>query len=61
MLLGFLAATGTLLSWSVGTYAFLRASRIIDPGLLNRARLLLAVWTTLALGSITAGYGRGRL
>lgn len=55
MLLGFLAATGTLLSWSVGTYAFLRASRIIDPGLLNRARLLLAVWVTLALGSITAG------
>jgi drug/metabolite transporter (DMT)-like permease len=55
MLLGFLAATGTLLSWSVGTYAFLRASRIIDPGLLNRARLLLAVWATLALASITGG------
>jgi drug/metabolite transporter (DMT)-like permease len=53
MLLGFLAATGTLLSWSVGTFAFLRASRIIDPGLLNRARLLLAVWATLVLASIT--------
>ena len=55
MFLGFLAATGTLLSWSVGTYAFLRASRIIDPGLLNRARLLLAVWATLVLASITSG------
>jgi drug/metabolite transporter (DMT)-like permease len=55
MLLGFLAATGTLLSWSVGTFAFLRASRIIDPGLLNRARLMLAVWATLALASITSG------
>lgn len=55
MLLGFLAATGTLLSWSVGTFAFLRASRIIDPGLLNRARLLLAVCATLLLASVTLG------
>lgn len=55
MFLGFLAATGTLLSWSIGTYAFLRASRIIDPGLLNRARLLLAVGATLVLASMTSG------
>ncbi|MBM4178393.1 MAG: DMT family transporter [Ignavibacteria bacterium] len=53
MFLGFLAATGTLLSWSVGTFAFLRASRKIDPGLLNRARLMLAVCATLILASVT--------
>lgn len=55
MFLGLLSATGTLLSWSVGTFAFLRASRIIDPGLLNRARLLLAVVATLLLASLWAG------
>ena len=32
----FLAACGTLFSWSFGTLSFLNASRRIDPGLLNR-------------------------
>jgi drug/metabolite transporter (DMT)-like permease len=43
MIDGMLAAVGTLLSWSVGTLAFTRASRRIDPGLLNKARLMIAV------------------
>lgn len=55
MFIGFLAATGTLLMWSIGTYAFLRASRGIDPGLLNRVRLLIAVGATLAMASVTGG------
>lgn len=56
MLLGVLAACGTLLSWSFGTMSFLKASRRIDPGLLNRTRLLLAVGATfvLACGTIPA-------
>ena len=53
MLIGFLAACGTLFSWSFGTLAFLNASRRMDPGLLNRARLLLAVVATFVLASIT--------
>ncbi|RPI67312.1 MAG: EamA family transporter [Ignavibacteriae bacterium] len=46
MILGLLAAFGTLFSWSGGTLAFLHASRKISPSLLNRTRLLLAVGST---------------
>ncbi len=53
MLVGLFAAFGTLLLWSVGTIAFLDASRRIDPGLLNRTRLLLAVAATFVLACIT--------
>ncbi len=53
MLIGLLAACGTLFSWSFGTLAFLNASRRMDPGLLNRARLLLAVIATLILACVT--------
>lgn len=53
MFIGILAACGTLFSWSFGTLSFLNASRRIDPGLLNRTRLLLAVGATLILACIT--------
>jgi drug/metabolite transporter (DMT)-like permease len=53
MVIGFLAACGTLLSWSFGTMSFLKASRRIDPGLLNRTRLLLAVGATFVLACAT--------
>ncbi|MCX6139462.1 MAG: DMT family transporter, partial [Candidatus Kapabacteria bacterium] len=53
MLIGILAACGTLFSWSFGTLSFLNASRRIDPGLLNRTRLLLAVGATMVLACIT--------
>jgi drug/metabolite transporter (DMT)-like permease len=49
MLLGLLAALGTLASWSAGTFAFLTASRRMNPTLLNRARLMLAVIATCLL------------
>lgn len=55
MIIGFLAAFGTLFSWSFGTLAFLDASRRIDPGLLNKTRLLLAVGATAVLACATAG------
>ena len=55
MLLGLLAATTTLVSWSFGTLSFLKASRLMDPGLLNRARLGLAVIATLTIASVAAG------
>jgi drug/metabolite transporter (DMT)-like permease len=42
MILGLIAAVGTLLCWSFGTFAFWFASRIVPPALLNRSRLLLA-------------------
>ena len=49
MILGLLAACTTLLSWSVGTLSFLKASRLMDPGLMNRARLGVAVIVTFAI------------
>ncbi|HBB26651.1 MAG TPA: hypothetical protein DCZ59_10330 [Bacteroidetes bacterium] len=55
MFLGLLAASGTLLSWSIGTLAFLKASRLMDPGLLNRARLGVAVVVTLIIASTMSG------
>ena len=55
MLLGLLAATTTLVSWSFGTLSFLKASRLMDPGLLNRARLGLAVIATLTIACVAAG------
>lgn len=55
MFIGLLAASATLVSWSIGTLAFLRASRLMDPGLLNRARLGVAVVITLTIASVLAG------
>lgn len=54
MFLGLLAACTTLLSWSVGTLTFLKASRLMDPGLMNRARLGLAVIVTFIIACVTA-------
>ncbi|MBU3679542.1 MAG: DMT family transporter [Candidatus Kapabacteria bacterium] len=56
MLIGLLAASTTLVSWSFGTLSFLKASRLMDPGLLNRARLGLAVIVTLTIACIMSGY-----
>ncbi|NQW30529.1 MAG: DMT family transporter [Ignavibacteria bacterium] len=53
MTLGVLAAIGTLFCWSFGTLAFLKASRIIYPALLNRARLMLAAIGTALLTCIS--------
>lgn len=53
MIDGIFAAVGTLLSWSVGTLAFTRASRRIDPGLLNKARLLIAVVGTGLIATVS--------
>lgn len=55
MVEGLLAAVATLASWSVGTLAFTRAARRIDPGLLNKSRLLLAVVGTGTLACIVHG------
>lgn len=55
MYLGLLAACTTLLSWSVGTLSFLKASRLMDPGLMNRARLGVAVIVTIIIACVTAG------
>lgn len=55
MMLGYLAAFGTLFSWSGGTLAFLHASRKIQPSLLNRTRLLLAVLSTGTITIIVSG------
>ncbi|MBU3698496.1 MAG: DMT family transporter [Candidatus Kapabacteria bacterium] len=55
MLLGLLAASTTLVSWSFGTLSFLKASRLMDPGLLNRARLGLAVMATITIACIATG------
>lgn len=55
MFLGLIAASTTLISWSFGTLTFLKASRLMDPGLLNRARLGLAVIVTFGIACIAAG------
>ena len=55
MMLGYLAAFGTLFSWSGGTLDFLHASRMIQPSLLNRTRLLLAVLSTGTITIIVSG------
>lgn len=56
MLIGLLAALGTLASWSAGTMAFLTASRRMNPTLLNRARLMLAVGATCVLACVVNGF-----
>lgn len=56
MILGLFAAVTTLISWSFGTIVFLRASRSIDPGLLNRTRLLLAVGASALICCIVQGW-----
>jgi drug/metabolite transporter (DMT)-like permease len=56
MIEGFLAAIGTLLSWSVGTLAFTQAARRIDPGLLNKTRLMLAVIGTGLIACVAYGH-----
>ncbi len=42
MIIGYLAALVTLLSWTVATYAFTHASRKANPASVNRVRLLYA-------------------
>lgn len=39
---GYLAAGATLLSWTIGTFAFTEASKRSDPASVNRVRLLYA-------------------
>jgi len=57
MTLGLLAAIGTLLAWSGGTLAFLQASRVIPPALLNRTRLMLAMTATAVIAMVAGGFG----
>ena len=52
MLLGIAAAIGTVFSWSAGTFTFLRAARIIQPALLNRARLLIGLCVVATLACV---------
>ena len=61
MLLGLLAAIGTLAAWSFGTLVFFKASRIIAPSLLNRTRLLLAAIVTGVIVMVFNGFGPWRL
>ncbi len=42
MNIGFIAAGITLISWTVGTFAFTRASQLTNPSSVNRVRLLFA-------------------
>lgn len=42
MNIGYLAAGITLVSWTVGTFAFTRASQLENPSSVNRVRLLFA-------------------
>ncbi len=44
---GYLAAFITLMSWTVGTFAFTKASRLAAPASVNRVRLLYA-WFALS-------------
>lgn len=55
MVSGLLAAAGTLVCWTAGTFSFLTASRRIDPALLNRTRLLLAAGSTGTLACLLHG------
>lgn len=48
--LGILAALLTVFSWTIGTFSFAHASRIANPGSVNRVRLLYAF---LVLGVMT--------
>lgn len=53
MTIGILAALVTLCSWSVGTLVFLEAARRINPSLLNKTRLMLAVIASGVLACAT--------
>jgi drug/metabolite transporter (DMT)-like permease len=55
MILGLLAASATVVSWTAGTFVFLEAARRIQPALLNRARLLLAAAATALLAMVIHG------
>lgn len=48
--LGIIAAMLTVFSWTIGTFSFAHASRIANPGSVNRVRLLYAF---LVLGIMT--------
>ncbi|OYU95177.1 MAG: hypothetical protein CFE21_12795 [Bacteroidetes bacterium B1(2017)] len=39
---GYIAACATLFSWTIGTFAFTRASQLVNPASVNRVRLLYA-------------------
>lgn len=53
--LGYLAASITLLSWTIGTFAFTRASREANPASVNRVRLLYAFIVLSFMVSIALG------
>ena len=42
--IGFLFAAGTLLCWTIGTYSFTSAARILSPSVLNKGRLLISIF-----------------
>ena len=46
--IGYLAAFVTVLSWTIGTFAFTFASRLAEPASVNRVRLLYA-WIALSV------------
>ena len=54
--LGILACLFTVLCWTVGTFAFTRASRILDPSTVNRVRLLYALIILTLITSIAEGF-----
>ncbi len=51
--LGYIAASITLLSWTIGTFAFTRASREANPASVNRVRLLYAFLVLSVLVSVS--------
>lgn len=53
--IGYLAATTTLVSWTIGTFAFTHASKLANPASVNRVRLLYAFLILSVLVSIVSG------
>lgn len=50
--LGILAAFATVFSWSFGTLSFTKASRLVEPSVLNKFRLMLAVVALTIIASV---------
>jgi drug/metabolite transporter (DMT)-like permease len=53
--LGYLSASITLLGWTIGTFAFTKASKEANPASVNRVRLLYALLALSLLTGITQG------
>ncbi|MBX7206074.1 MAG: DMT family transporter [Bacteroidia bacterium] len=49
---GLIAAFITVLSWACGTLAFTNASRLLSAGLLNKFRLMLALFSLTIIASV---------